>query len=311
MKINWMNPHLSPSSLSEGARESLGVGPSFPFTLNAFSMAHYASIIERALAGLSIKRIVEVGVFQGDLSVYILDLARKAGAAVDFIDVAFKPEARARIAGAAGADVSVTFHECASVEALGRIEPVDLLFLDGDHNYETVAMELDLIAAQPGKRILLMHDVGWPCGRRDIAYEPNRLSDPANYDTGELTPFSEEVLKEFGLPFSGAKRWEGGARNGVLTAIEDFRAERGEHWRYWSIPLFFGFGVMWDGNSVTAEEDAHLTNLGASLDAAIPLMAVAELNRLMLLIKLNNAGLIWKRQRDRIRDLEARWSSQT
>lgn len=305
MKLDWLNPQLTPASLSEAGREAFDVGAFFPFTLNAYSMVHYAPVIERILAGLSVRRIVEVGVFQGELSVYILDLARRANAAADFIDIAFKQEVRARIAQAAG-DTPVRFHECASVDALGAIDPVDLVFLDGDHNYETVERELALLAAAPGKRVLLMHDVGWPCGRRDVAYDPRRMADPGNYMVGELTPFSADILSEFGLPFPGAKLWEGGPRNGVLTAIEDFRAARGERWRYWSIPLFFGLGVLWDGEAVTAEEDAHLQEIGRAMQAAAPLMANAELNRLMMLIKLQSAGVLWKRQRERIIELESR-----
>jgi hypothetical protein len=92
----------------------------------------------------------------------------------------------------------------------------------------------------------------------------------------------------------------------VLTAIEDFRAARGERWRYWSIPLFFGLGVLWDGEAVTAEEDAHLQEIGRAMQAAAPLMANAELNRLMMLIKLQSAGVLWKRQRDWIKLLETK-----
>ncbi|MBN8605803.1 MAG: class I SAM-dependent methyltransferase [Caulobacterales bacterium] len=305
MKLDWLNPQLTPSSLSEAGREAFDVGAFFPFTLNAYSMVHYAPVIERILAGLSVRRIVEVGVFQGDLSVYILDLARKANAAADFVDIAFKPEVRARIAQAAG-DTPVCFHECASVDALGAIDPMDFVFLDGDHNYETVEQELALIAAAAGKRIVLMHDVGWPWGRRDGAYAPARLADPDAYKAGELTPFSDRIVEEFGLPFQPVKLREGGPRNGVLTAAEDFRAARGARWRYWSIPLFFGLGVLWDGEAVTVEEDMHLLEIGRAMQAAAPLMASAELNRLMMLIKLQSAGVIWKRQRERIIELESR-----
>ena len=54
------------------------------------------------------------------------------------------------------------------------------MIIDGDHNYFTVASELELIgarAAGPGMPLLLLHDVGWPLGRRDSYHAPDRIPD--------------------------------------------------------------------------------------------------------------------------------------
>ncbi len=63
-----------------------------------------------------------------------------------------EPRARAR---------SATSHE-----ALASLELPDVVILDGDHNYFTVAGELELIASAPAERLplILLHDIGWPLG---------------------------------------------------------------------------------------------------------------------------------------------------
>ena len=47
-----------------------------------------------------------------------------------------------------------------------------------------------------------------------------------------------------GIRYEGAAVSEGGPRNGVLTAIEDFVAER-EGLRLAIVPAFFGLGILW------------------------------------------------------------------
>ena len=92
----------------------------------------------------------------------------------------------------------------------------------------------------------MFHDVGWPHARRDTYYAPDRIPEehrqPLARNTG-LTPGEPGVD-----PARAAVRIRGGAeggpRNGVLTAIEDFM-DRGEGLRLGRVPAFFGFGVLW------------------------------------------------------------------
>ena len=52
--------------------------------------------------------------------------------------------------------------------------------VDGDHNWFTVYHELKMLAdgarqARAPLPIIIMHDVFWPYGRRDLYYEPERV----------------------------------------------------------------------------------------------------------------------------------------
>ncbi len=60
-----------------------------------------------------------------------------------------------------------------------------------------------------------------------------------------------------GLPYPRSAAREGGPGNGVLTAIEDFVAER-EGVRLVVVPAFFGFGVAWYTGRSWAPEVARI-----------------------------------------------------
>ncbi|MGO8676699.1 MAG: class I SAM-dependent methyltransferase [Limisphaerales bacterium] len=126
----------------------------------------------------------------------------------------------------------VTIHRGLSLEILPELsECFDCILIDGDHNWYTVFNELNTIdqkgLLKEGGTIFL-HDVSWPYGRRDMYYQPDTI--PAAFrhayakqgiiagrsrlsPTGGLNPRLCNAVEE------------GGERNGVLTAIEDFQRE--------------------------------------------------------------------------------------
>ena len=147
-----------------------------------------------------------------------------------------------------------------SQAALPGLELPDAVIIDGDHNYSTVHEELRLIGEKVGDGripLVLLHDIGWPLARRDSYHDPDRLAaeDRQPYaDEGFLVP-GEAGLAERGLYYERIALAEGGPRNGVLTAVEDFVAAR-EHLRLAIVPPFFGLGVLWDERSPWAERMA-------------------------------------------------------
>jgi hypothetical protein len=92
----------------------------------------------------------------------------------------------------------------------------------------------------------MLHDIGWPLARRDAYYAPERIPaehrQPLARDT-YLAP-EEPGTADDGMPFACVAAREGGARNGILTAVEDFLSDRPEL-HFAKVPAFFGFGVVW------------------------------------------------------------------
>ena len=72
------------------------------------------------------------------------------------------------------------FHEALSLDVLPTLPPMDAALIDGDHNWYTVYNELRLLAegARRGGAplpVIVMHDVLWPYGRRDLYYAPTQI----------------------------------------------------------------------------------------------------------------------------------------
>jgi hypothetical protein len=176
-----------------------------------------------------------------------------------------------------------------SPEALEGLGAVDAYIVDGDHNYWTVSRELEhaLSDRDPARApLVVLHDVSWPSGRRDQYYAPDALPGgavhPHSWDHGSLP--GEENAVRGGLRGNGAfaiALKEGGERNGVRTAVEDFVAER-EHLRFVHVPSIFGVGFVY------SESAPYAGALAALLDPldANPLLERVERNRMDLYTKL-------------------------
>ena len=136
-----------------------------------------------------------------------------------------------------------------SLDALGRIELPDAVIIDGDHNYYTVSNELRVIGERaygPEMPLLLFHDVSWPHARRDAYYTPELIPEHERQpmvEGGGLFP-EDPGTRPGALPYKWPAAREGGPRNGVLTAIEDFVAEH-DRLQLVVVPAFFGFGAVW------------------------------------------------------------------
>lgn len=145
-------------------------------------------------------------------------------------------------------------HTGNSLDVLPELPAVDAYILDGDHNHYTVFHELRLIAARRPLDgpfpLVLVHAVGWPCGRRDFYRQPDLL--PAR--SRQRYSFHLGARPGTRLAVAGGLRGdgayaialtEGGPGNGVRTAVEDFLHDF-PHLFYAEIPCFYGLGVIAD-----------------------------------------------------------------
>ncbi len=218
------------------------------------SMANLAEIWLPVLDAAAPSTVVEVGAYAGDLTAIVLDWAAGCRAKVVSID----PDPQDALVQLAEANPALELVRATSLEALGKLPPADAVIIDGDHNYYTVSEELRLIdqgRCDSELPLLLCHDVGWPHARRDTYYAPQTI--PAEHrqelaEGGYVFP-GEPGLWEGGLVYQWPAMREGGARNGVLTAIEDFLDGRDEL-RFALVPAFFGLGVIWERRASYAAE---------------------------------------------------------
>lgn len=243
------------------------------------SMAEFADIIVPALKIAKAKTIAEIGIESGTMTQRLLEYTSAEGGELISIDPL--PSERAQELFEQSDHARLI--EDVSLNALSSFV-ADAYLVDGDHNYYTVLNESRLIWEQvrkAGKHFLVFyHDVAWPCARRDQYCDPTRIPpdflQPHVWDKG-LTLDNPGVVDG---GFRGDGRWacaaqDGGPRNGVLTALEDFVEGKGD--LCWVvIPAVFGLGILFDRRAPWTEELAQLL-LPYHMN---PLIARLERNRL-------------------------------
>jgi predicted O-methyltransferase YrrM len=203
-------------------------------------------LIRPALEAAGAREIVEVGSEGGLHTLRLLEWCAARGARLHVIE----PEPQYDVAAMRAAHPGrLVFHEATSLERLDAIGPVDAVLLDGDHNWYTVYHELLALeaASAPGFPLVLLHDVAWPFARRDLYYAPGRIPGPYRhpYAKGGVRRGESKLLQDEGLaPELYKALEEGGPRNGVLTAVEDFLEKTSLRLRFELVPVDFGLGFL-------------------------------------------------------------------
>jgi|HubBroStandDraft_6_1064221.scaffolds.fasta_scaffold06201_3 GT2 family glycosyltransferase/glycosyltransferase involved in cell wall biosynthesis len=229
------------------------------------------------LDALNPRRIVEVGVELGTVTVPLLRWAQEHDASVHAID----PDPNLNVDRLlAEHGERLRFHRATSLEVLAEIADVDLALIDGDHNWYTVINELRALEArarEDGREppVILLHDVGWPYGRRDLYYDPSAIPEAHRqpHARGGIVPRRVELGPGLNDHLENALL-EGTPANGVLSAVEDFVAESPTPWRTWSIPGLSGMAIL--ASAPVLERSAALRELLDSINTPAFLRAHCE-----------------------------------
>jgi glycosyltransferase involved in cell wall biosynthesis len=255
------------------------------------------TIIRPLLEAVQPKSLVEIGVDTGGNTCHLLEFCQRHRATLQAIDPDPKidvQEWRQQYGE------SFVFYRSLSLNAIPRLGQFDVVLIDGDHNWYTVFHELKLIQersrelAQPFPLILL-HDVGWPYGRRDMYYAPETIPEAYRkpHKKKGLHPGSPELQEEEGGINASLDNsiYENNLRNGVLTAVEDFLHEAQEQLELVKIPGFHGLGIIAPGRLV--EQNPKFAHSLAALRLAPPLA-----RHLQLIEEARLAAWVERRERD-------------
>ena len=239
------------------------------------------------------KRIVEIGALRGETTALMLE---RLGPETELhvIDPVpeFDPaEHEKKFPG------RYIFHRDVSHNVLPTLAPVDVALVDGDHNWFTVYHELKMLAEGARRRaaplpIIIMHDVLWPYGRRDLYYEPDRV--PAEfrqpYEMKGIRPGTKQVLPTGGLnPEHYNAITEGGPRNGVMTALDDFIAEYDRPLHLLVLPVYFGLAIVVEEARLDNEPELRaLLDSFESAEGKDLLLQIAESTRLQAILFQHN-----------------------
>ena len=212
------------------------------------SLAEFNELIVGCCELVGAHTIVEIGCEWGYLTSALADWLAERGGKIHCIE----PYPSAEFRDVVGQHGAARLIEAPSPGALTETPPADVYLVDGDHNFWTVSEELERIDVASRTRghlpLILLHDVGWPWGRRDIYYSPPALPvdavRPYTFDLGVVPERSDVVEGGFrsGGTYAIALE-EGGLRNGVLTAVEEFVALKTDY-ELVVIPSIFGVAVL-------------------------------------------------------------------
>ncbi len=227
------------------------------------------------LDAITTTRVIEIGALRGENTVLMLERLGP-GVELHVVDPVpdFDPaEHERQFPG------RYVFHRDLSLNVLSALPPMDAALIDGDHNWYTVYNECRQLAevARANDRpmpVMILHDVLWPYGRRDLYYGPEGI--PAEFrqpwDRRGMSPHKKKLLQGGGLNQSLANAIEeGGPRNGVMTGLEDFIAEYDRPVRLVVLPIYFGLAIVaeqsfLDENPKLADHLDHLESAEGRLE---------------------------------------------
>jgi hypothetical protein len=95
--------------------------------------------------------------------------------------------------------------------------------------------------------VIFFHDVEWPWARRDMYYQISTIPQEYRQNCGEagIVRGRSELLPKGGDHVGTIKAIsEGGKRNGVLTAIEDFLRDDRRKYRFFRVRAGSGLGIL-------------------------------------------------------------------
>lgn len=217
----------------------------------------WKAVVRPVIEAIEPRVVVEVGAERGAHTRLLLEHLADAEAVVHAIDPVPRfdvDEWGHRYGG------RLVLHREKSLNALPRIGCVDLVLIDGDHNWYTTYHELQLIsrrAAADGRAfpLVMLHDVDWPYGRRDLYYDPEAVP-PAYrqpYERLGMRPGSGELVERGGLnPHLHNSIYEHPLKNGVRTAVEDFLEEEGAVIVEVDVPGLNGLAILASWEAATA-----------------------------------------------------------
>lgn len=249
----------------------------------------WIDIVKPLLCKLNAKHLLEIGAETGEHTRLLLEYCSGYDANLTIIEPVIRPELRDIIVNLD----YIKLFAGKSQTVLPEINfSVDAVFLEGDLNY--CAVHHDLLEIEKISRrqsipfpIVFARSLSWPYARRDMYYDPKGM--PAecrhDYDRMGITPWSPRLHEGMiNFPYANAKK-EGGYKNGVRTAIEDFVKDSELKLRLFTLPVNYGLGIIYTENSQVDEFVKNNLFLSQALRLFLETCELARLNEIIHRLK--------------------------
>jgi cephalosporin hydroxylase len=239
------------------------------------------------------RRIVEIGALRGETTALMLETLGDDSElhVIDPVPEFDPSEHERRFPG------RYIFHRDLSRDVLDTLPAVDVALVDGDHNWYTVDLELRMLAEAARKEdaplpVLVLHDVLWPYGRRDLYYDPANIPEEFRqpYKQQGMRPGLSDLLARGGINRMHYNAvTEGGPRNGVMTALDDFLETFDRPVRTVILPVYFGLAIVVEQARIERDpEIGHVLDRLESASGKDALLELAESTRLQAILFQHN-----------------------
>lgn len=256
---------------------------------NAGFSLFWMDLIEPLLRYTKARHLLEIGAYRGDNTRLLVKYCNVHDGVLTVIEPTVLPSLQEII------DQSnrIKLLENTSRNALLLIDaPVDAVMLEGDLNYHTIHSDLADIEKM-AKRfwklfpLVFLRATGWPYARRDMYYDPSDLPVDGvhNYSRKGMTPWScHLVANMINYPFANAQE-EGGPRNGVLTAAEDFMKKTELPLKLLTLPIHNGVSVIFTEGSPADTFMQDYVGINPFFIRLLETVEVARLNSIISKLK--------------------------
>jgi cephalosporin hydroxylase len=226
-------------------------------------------VIHPLLAQVSPSRILEIGAAEGRHTKKLLEYCSATDAVLHMID----PLPRFNSDEWQQLNAGKFYpHRTTSLKVLGLIGTFDVVLIDGDHNWYTVfhelmALQANCLAQLRPMPVIVCHDTLWPYAYRDLYYDPGSIPPEflQPFRRAGVLPGHTELVDSGGLNvhLCHAEK-EGGPRNGVKTAINDFLSHTGQQFFVVELPVLYGLTLL-----IPTERTKMHVGLSGFLDAVV------------------------------------------
>lgn len=258
----------------------------------AFSL-FWPDVVRPLLERAEAKRLMQIGAYKGEHTRLLLQYCCGFGGSLVIIEPFVLPELEMVLKDSEGCHV---LYAAKSHEVLLSIqEPFDVVLLNGDINYYTVYEDLSRIGDIARKTngifpTVIIRSMSWPYARRDMYYDPESLSEDQKHASKQIgmTPWSDALqANAFNAPYYNACL-EGGPRNGVLTAVEDFIESSPDPLRLFTLPINNGLGIIYRPGSDVADFIRDSLEPPPALRLLLETWEIARLNDILLNLQPSN-----------------------
>jgi chromosome segregation ATPase len=218
----------------------------------------WSSVIGPLLDGGQPQTILVVGLDHGPLADRLVDHVADDGALHAIPSHAeFEPGEQLLSIGK-----RFTLHEGPAHEEIEAVADVDLAILAGDPNWYSAFHQLRALerrSLEDGHPfpVVIVHNVRWPYGRRDMYSDPERIPEEFRqpWERRGVVPGSTKLVPDGMFAERNHAVLEHGPRNGVRTAVDDFIADSYRRWRFADLPGLDGIGVLVSSDRLEARPE--------------------------------------------------------